>query len=119
MLHFNKQSDLKLCFVRPSIVATAADEPLPGWTDSTGLIQGAGLLVGLGIFRDVLGNPSHIADIIPVDQVAKQILVSVPYQFTNQLPLFVTHASTSSLNPNTWNHFFTACTEYQNDFPYE
>ena len=115
----NSKSDLKLSFIRPSIVATAANEPLPGWTDSTGLLQGAGLLVGLGIFRDVMGNPSHIADIVPVDFVARQILVSVPFMCQYQLPLFVSHASTSSLNPTTWQQFFDSCTTYQNDFPYE
>lgn len=57
MRHFNKDQNLPLCFIRPSIVATAANEPLPGWTDSTGLMQGTGLLVGLGIFRDIIGNP--------------------------------------------------------------
>ena len=46
---------IPLVFVRPSIVGTAANEPMPGWTDSMGLIQGVTLMVGLGILRDLPG----------------------------------------------------------------
>jgi len=43
------------------------------------LIQGASLLVGLGVLRDMPGNPNFIADIVPVDFVARHILLSIPY----------------------------------------
>jgi hypothetical protein len=35
------------------------------------LLQGATLLVGYGILRDVPGNSQHISDIIPVDYVSR------------------------------------------------
>lgn len=64
-------SKIPLVILRPSIIGTAAFEPLPGWTDSTGLLQGAALIVGLGILRDIPGDSSHMADIVPVDCVCR------------------------------------------------
>ena len=34
----NKDKNLPLVILRPSVIATSAIEPLPGWTDTTGLI---------------------------------------------------------------------------------
>ena len=36
-------------------------------------------MIGLGILRDMPGNPDLIADIVPVDFVARHIFVSIPY----------------------------------------
>ncbi len=38
VLRNSAHKKLPLVFVRPSIVGTAANEPMPGWTDSMGLI---------------------------------------------------------------------------------
>jgi len=73
------KTNIPLVILRPSIIGTAANEPLPGWTDSTGLIQGASLLIGLGVLRDMPGNADFIADIVPVDFVSRHILLSIPY----------------------------------------
>lgn len=62
---------LPLVIIRPSIIGTAANEPHPGWTDSLNLLQGVGLMVGLGILRDAPGNGAFMADIVPVDTVAR------------------------------------------------
>ncbi len=67
--------NVPISFIRPSIIGAAAEEPCIGWTDTLGLLSGVGLLTGLGIFRDMTGNEKFIADIIPVDYVAKQVLV--------------------------------------------
>jgi fatty acyl-CoA reductase len=75
-------SKIPLVILRPSIIGTAANEPLPGWTDTTGLLQGAALIVGLGILRDIPGDSSHMADIVPVDCVSRQLLVSIPFVVT-------------------------------------
>ena len=62
---------MPLLIIRPGSVCTSAREPLPGWTDSTSLLTGAAILVGLGVFKDAIGNPNNIADIIPVDFVSR------------------------------------------------
>jgi hypothetical protein len=76
-------------------------------------------LIGLGIFRDTIGNPTNMADIIPVDIVSRQILLSIPYCVESRKPLLVTHCASSSLNPVTWSNFFANTTKYMNNFPYE
>ena len=58
------------------------------------------------------------ADIIPVDSVTKQILVSIPYlvksyrQSGGQINFFITSCSSSSLNPLQWKSFFDYMTQY-------
>jgi nucleoside-diphosphate-sugar epimerase len=118
MIHFNTIK-MPLVILRPSIIGTSAFEPLPGWTDSTGLLQGAALIVGLGILRDMPGDRNHMADIVPVDCVSRQILISIPFAVTHQMPLMISHCTSSSLNPTNWQIFFENLTKYQNQFPYE
>jgi hypothetical protein len=60
-----------------------------------------------------------MADIIPVDYVARQILVSIPYIVARGDKTMITHCTTSSVNPTTWHNFFTECCRYQNQNPYE
>lgn len=68
----NKQSQrpISIVIVRPSIVAAAANEPMPGWTDTQGLLSGLTLALGLGVFKDMPGNPDGCIDITPVDFLA-------------------------------------------------
>ena len=60
-------ASLPAAIVRPSIVAAAWKEPIPGWIDNlngaTGLIVGA----GKGLIRSILCQREKIADLIPVD----------------------------------------------------
>jgi len=79
MLILNNVKNIPLVLLRPSAIGTAANEPMPGWTDSIGLVLGASLAVGLGILRDMRGNGQLIADLVPVDFVARQLLVTIPY----------------------------------------
>ena len=36
-------------------------------------------MVGLGILKDIPGNSDSLVDIVPVDYVAKQVLVSLAF----------------------------------------
>lgn len=112
-------SKLPLVFIRPSIMGSSANEPLPGWTDSVSLLQGVALLIGLGVMRDIPGNSSYMADIVPVDIVARQMLTALAYVDHNRLPLFISNSTSSSMNPTTWGMIFSSMVTYQNQFPYE
>lgn len=70
-----------MLIVRPSIVSASASEPFPGWTDTVGLLSGMTLAVGLGVMKDMPGNPDSFLDIIPVDYVARQLLVAIPFAY--------------------------------------
>lgn len=116
---------LPLVFIRPTIVAAAESEPMPGWTDTEGLLSGMTLAVGLGVMKDMPGNPNVTLDVIPVDYVVRQLLVSIPYarqkaQSSNGADsLLVVQCSTSGSNPITAMKFFSDMIIYQNNFPYE
>ena len=56
-----------LLIVRPSVLGASFEEPFPGWTDSIGLSGGLYLLGGLGILKELPGDPKNIADVVPVD----------------------------------------------------
>lgn len=86
----HNKSNIKLVLLRPSIIGTSANEPMPGWTDSLNHIQGVSLIVGMGILRDLPGMGGNIADIIPVDYVANQILAAIPYAMHTPEPLLIT-----------------------------
>lgn len=51
-----------LIIIRPSIIAASFEEPVPGWTDSLGLIGGFYAIAGHGILRDLPLNPKLIGD---------------------------------------------------------
>lgn len=69
MLVENNAKGLALYFIRPTIIGASLEEPCPGWTDSIGLAGGLYLLAGLGLLREMPGDPNNIGDIVPVDLV--------------------------------------------------
>lgn len=79
LLTKSNDSNIPMVIVRPSIVSASATEPFPGWTDTEGLLSGLTLAVGLGVMKDMPGNPESFFDIIPVDYVARQTLVAIPF----------------------------------------
>ena len=111
--------------MRPSILGAALSEPVPGWTDTTNFISGVTLIIGLGILTQMPCKQDAFVDIMPVDSVTKQILVSIPYLVQNfrksggKMNFFITSCSASSQNPLQWNQFFDYMIKYQNMFPYE
>lgn len=78
VLMANNKTGIPLVIVRPSIIGTSAQEPIPGWTENLNSLQEAILMTGLGLMRDVIGNGDNLTDVIPVDYIAKQIIVSIP-----------------------------------------
>jgi hypothetical protein len=49
-----------MCIVRPAIINTSYKEPFPGWLDSIAAAAAMFLFVGLGIIKEVKGNPNNI-----------------------------------------------------------
>ena len=74
----NNKKNIPLCIIRPSIIGATLIEPFPGWTDSIGLVGGLILIAGLGILREIPGDENNIGDVVPVDIVVSQLLVSIP-----------------------------------------
>ncbi|XP_076039102.1 putative fatty acyl-CoA reductase CG5065 isoform X2 [Oratosquilla oratoria] len=75
---------LPVAIVRPSIVAAAWREPIPGWVDNlngpTGLIVGA----GKGMLRTLHCIGDLVADLIPVDIPINLMIVAAWYTGTHR-----------------------------------
>ena len=91
--------DLKLTIVRPSIVECALQFPFPGWNEG---INTAGPLAWLisTAFRRFPATPGNRFDIIPVDEVAKGLLLTTVAALRGEAPTVVQLASSDS-NPFT------------------
>lgn len=64
------------CIVRPSIVTSTAQEPIPGWIDN---IYGAvGVVMGsaLGLLRTLHCVPENNAEIVPADYTVSNIIAA-------------------------------------------
>jgi len=75
-----RRGDIPLAILRPSIIASANVEPVPGWIDSISAVAAAVLFGGLGIMHSLVGDPEVVADIIPVDMVVNGILLAAAAQ---------------------------------------
>ena len=118
LLQSNNEQGIPIVILRPSVVGAALSEPMPGWTDTTKFLGGITLTVGLGIGKSMPCKEDALINIVPVDMVARQILVSVPYLIKNHKEsngkedVFITSCSSSSLNPIKFRDFFDYMTEY-------
>ncbi|KAG5871191.1 hypothetical protein JTB14_014449 [Gonioctena quinquepunctata] len=70
---------IKAVILRPSVVISSHQEPMPGWVDNFNGPTGLLVAGGKGLLRSVLGHPKTIQDFIPVDYVVKDIIM-VTYQ---------------------------------------
>lgn len=123
LLHENNTKQIPMLIIRPSIIGASLNEPIPGWTDSIGLAGGIFLIAGLGLLRELPGDKYNIGDLIPVDIVVNQLIVSIPVcveQFLHiQNPLMIVHASSSSVNPVRWSEVMEYLMAYWKRSPYE
>lgn len=59
------------------------------------------LFVGLGIIKEIKGNPNNIGDTIPVDFVVANIIVATARNLRkNGMPIY--HVGSSDRNPIPW-----------------
>eukprot|EP01061_Rhynchopus_euleeides_P033390 TRINITY_DN5594_c0_g1_i1.p1 TRINITY_DN5594_c0_g1~~TRINITY_DN5594_c0_g1_i1.p1 ORF type:complete len:583 (+),score=286.93 TRINITY_DN5594_c0_g1_i1:68-1750(+) len=75
LLNLNK-GNVPMAIVRPSIIGSALEEPVPGWVDTLSASGALFVTAGFGIVQEVHADPSCKADIVPVDYVVKGILLA-------------------------------------------
>ncbi|KAF9208973.1 cyclin-dependent kinase inhibitor far1 [Haplosporangium sp. Z 27] len=109
-----KSMNLPIVIIRPSIVTAAQSEPVPGWVEGTAAANKAVISCALGHVQEWIGIDSCKTDLVPVDVVAKVILLSatIADRTLNEPPVF--HVGTSCINPITWNLFGIYLTAYWN-----
>ncbi|XP_075988675.1 putative fatty acyl-CoA reductase CG5065 [Anticarsia gemmatalis] len=82
---FEHKGKLPVVIIRPSIVISSVQEPVPGWIEN---FNGpAGLLVacGKGIMRSLYTDPTLTADYIPVDISIKSMIAAAWIRGTKKL----------------------------------
>lgn len=90
-----------MSIVRPAIINTSYKEPFPGWLDSIAAAAAYYMFAGLGIVKEVEGDPEAVGDTIPVDIVVANIIVATAFNAFNK-KLSVYHVGSSDRNPASW-----------------
>ncbi|XP_061722420.1 putative fatty acyl-CoA reductase CG5065 [Cydia pomonella] len=108
-----------IVIARPSIVAAALKEPLPGWVDSlsgaTGLLVGA----GKGAIRTIFTKEALTCDIIPVDFVVNGCLLSAFNTGINKpKDIQVVNLTVSRRNPVTVGELIDMGRVHVQEFPF-
>ena len=67
-------SNLNIAVIRPSIISTTYNDPLPGYTDNIYGINGIVTGAGVGVLRILHINKKLKANIVPADYVVNSIL---------------------------------------------
>ncbi|KAG9326730.1 hypothetical protein KVV02_008620 [Mortierella alpina] len=91
-----KTMGLPIVIVRPSIVTAAVAEPVPGWVEGVAAANKA----------------NKKTDLIPVDIVAKVILLSATTADSSSAKPPIYHVGTSCINPMTWGLFGSYLSAY-------
>jgi alcohol-forming fatty acyl-CoA reductase len=68
------RGDIPVSFVRPSIIESALQEPVPGWIRGFRMAEPILLGVGKGLLKTFPGAPDGVLDVIPVDKVVATII---------------------------------------------
>ncbi|CAH1381665.1 unnamed protein product [Tenebrio molitor] len=68
--------NLPAVIVRPAIVTSTIEEPMPGWTDNFYGVAGIVLGAALGVLRSVNAKKDAIAQLVPCDYTVNAILAA-------------------------------------------
>ena len=74
LLIAERQGEVPITFVRPSIVSVSHQYPRPGWIDSKAAFAGFLFMIGAGYMHTVVGDPKTPLDVVPCDIVARRLL---------------------------------------------
>ena len=105
------RGDLPTAIVRPSIIESSFDEPVPGWLGKFRMSEP--LIVGFGKGRlpDFPADPDIILDIIPVDFVVNATLAAAEAT-ARRGGIEVYHVATGTQNPLYFRGIFEATYDY-------
>lgn len=69
-------TEIPICIVRPSIVTSTYNEPLPGWINN--LYGAVGVVMGsaIGLLHSLHCTPENLADLVPADYVISHVIAT-------------------------------------------
>lgn len=71
-----KPPNMTITIVRPSIIGATLEDPCIGWVEGVTALSAVFLLSGIGMLKHMQANTAMIGDIIPVDMVSNEVIVS-------------------------------------------
>ncbi|KAK7794668.1 hypothetical protein R5R35_003786 [Gryllus longicercus] len=119
---------LPVCVIRPSMVVSTTNEPVPGWINNINGPAGVIIGSGLGLLR-TLHIDTEISDLIPADLVTNTICAAA-WRTANsrkenisviaegeEIPVY--NCVSSARNPISWDKVFEICPENGFHYPSE
>ncbi|CAK1546456.1 unnamed protein product [Leptosia nina] len=102
---YEERGKLPIIIMRPSIVISSIQEPVPGWIENLNGPVGILIASGKGILRSVYSDPDLVADYMPVDVAIKMFIVGSWLRGSKKLEptddVEVYHCSTSHMKTMT------------------
>ncbi|EGR30131.1 hypothetical protein IMG5_141120 [Ichthyophthirius multifiliis] len=111
-----KPPNMTITILRPSIIGASVQQPQYGWVEGVTALSATFLLCGIGMIRYLEADEKSIADIVPVDCVSDQIIVSSALYAVNQ-SVNVMNCGTSFKNPVEWKLTHKQCSLYWKNNP--
>lgn len=96
-----RPKNMTITIVRPSIIGAAVSDPCQGWVEGVTAASAVFLLSGIGMLKHIHANPNAIGDVIPVDVVSDEIIVTGA-MCANMKDISVFNCGASSRNPMIW-----------------
>lgn len=93
--------NMTITIVRPSIIGASVSEPCVGWVEGVTAASAVFLLSGIGMLKHIHANPNAIGDVVPVDVVSDEVIVTGAI-CANAKDISVFNCGTSSRNPMIW-----------------
>ena len=106
-----RRENITLTILRPAVIINSYAEPYEGWVDSVAAAVALFFFCGLGVIREIYGDPKIIGDVISVDTVSNYIIASSAYNCDSH-KLNVFHSSSSQRNPVSWGQCEEECRRY-------
>ncbi|MGH9124054.1 MAG: HAD-IB family hydrolase [Acidimicrobiales bacterium] len=69
-----QRGDVRVSFVRPSIIESALADPEPGWIRGFRMAEPVIISLGKGLLKEFPGLPEGVVDVIPVDLVVAALI---------------------------------------------
>ncbi|KAF8008316.1 hypothetical protein BT93_K2098 [Corymbia citriodora subsp. variegata] len=97
-----ERGGVPVVIVRPSMIESTSQEPLPGWIQGYRVLDPLILSYGKGRLPGFLVDPSTVVDVVPADLVANVIITAMAKHGTvASSGIDVYHAASSTVNPMT------------------
>ncbi|MGH2686396.1 MAG: HAD-IB family hydrolase, partial [Actinomycetota bacterium] len=109
------KGDVAVTIVRPSIIESALEEPVPGWIRGFRMAEPVIISYARGLLKDFPGIPEGIVDVIPVDLVVAAI-ITVAARGPADEPTVVQVAS-GSANPLRYRNLVDLVSDWFTEHP--